>query len=111
VPTSGDGFSRVVNEKGSDAGRALRRDRLQVLDSDNRDDQARVFSSDVVDIGGQDQRRIKAYIMRARRRRKRDAMQASMIAATLGNLVGTRTLMTNSSRQCTPCLLKEKHGD
>lgn len=111
MPTSSEDFSGMVNEKGSDVGRALFKDRLHVLDGDKRDDQERVFSSDAVEIAGQDQRRIKAYMMRARRRRQRDATQASMTAATLGNLVGTRTLMTDSSRECTPSLLKEKHGD
>jgi len=31
-----------------------------------------------------------------------------MTAATLGNLVGTRTLMTDGGRGCTPLLLKER---
>jgi len=111
VPTSGDGFSGMVNEKGSDAGRARCKDRLHVLVSDNKEDQAGVFSSAVVDREWQDQRRIKEYNMRASNRQTKDAMQASMMAATLGNLVGTRTLIVRSSQGSTPYLLKEKHGD
>lgn len=86
----------MVNEKGSDAGRACCKDRLHKLGSDNKDDQAGVFWSDAVDKEEQDQKRIKLYNMRARSRQNRDATQASMTAATLGNLVGTRTLMTKS---------------
>jgi len=110
VPTSGDGLSGMVNEKGNDAGRALRRDWLHVLGSNNRDDQAGAFSSDVVEIAGQDKKRIKVYIMRARSRQNKEAMQASMTAATLGNLVGTRTLMTDGGQGSKPYLLKEKNG-